>query len=640
MASANLACWRFNSSGATSIAWLWGLVILFLTAAFYIHSIHTTHMREDEEIAYRSTQYDLAYAVRFQAERDVHAPLWFASFWLWQQFMGDSEFMGRVYSIFLSMITMALVYQMGKRWFGAPRYGLFAMAVLGVNAYFLIYSLEIRPYAMVMLAAAVSMWRFWRWLRLKTWRAALWYGVSLAVMLYIHYFLIFLIAVQVVYFCMVQRPTAKTIRQSVGAGVLMLALWLPWLPIFIKQIQTLQQIEATGSIGIANTTEPTTLAAIVELANAVTNGQPGLYALTLLAGSLAFLRRGAPLNISCSARPRSAYILALLWGIGVPAIAFILNLFASVYTQRYVTYLVVGLALALGAGLAVCGKLLNRHPAKNAGHGDARFAKNISVIALLGFAAVSLWALPSQLPRDRIPYRDLLRSLSAAARPGDVVFFDHADTDDNFAQWQYRHYLLSELWANAVFSPEAVPEARRIWHVTAHLFDPDVIKNFAALEATHPRQTGFGECNRDWCYVIQLMEAPPWTEPVVFGENMAFWGVDVDSVSREALQTRLWWRVEQRPDLDYSISLQLLDSSGALVAQRDGPINQFGVRVFETSQLEPGQIYIDHRTLALPADLSAGEYALALVVYQSWDGVRLRLPDGRDQLILDFITIP
>ncbi len=98
--------------------------------------------------------------------------------------------------------------------------------------------------------------------------------------------------------------------------------------------------------------------------------------------------------------------------------------------------------------------------------------------------------------------------------------------------------------------------------------------------------------------------------------------------------------MEQRPDLDYSISLQLLSSSGALVAQRDGPINQFGVRVFETSQLEPGQIYIDHRTLALPADLSAGEYALALVVYQSWDGVRLRLPDGRDQLILDFITIP
>ncbi len=636
----------FNSSSiwpvfrTISIPWLGGLVILFLVSIFQIHNIHTTHMREDEEIAYRSTQYDLMYAVRFQAERDVHAPLWFASFWLWQQFMGDSEFMGRVYSIFLSMATMALVYQVGRRWFGAPRFGLFAMAVLGVNAYFFIYSLEIRPYAMVMLAASVSMWCFWRWLKLKTWQAAMGYGLSLAVLLYIHYFLAFLIVAQVLYFYVFTRPTLTISVQSAVAGALMIVLFLPWLPVLIGQIQTLQRIEAetTRGLGIANTTEPTTVEGIVELVNVTTNGQPGLYALALLVGAVVFLRRGGSRTAPTprNTGPQAADIQSLLWGIGVPVIALAINLFAAVYTQRYVTYLAVGLALAVGAGLVALGQFMSRLNRQ-----DAQVAKRASVGVLLGFVAISLWALPSQLPQDRIPYRDLLRNLSAAAQPGDVIFFDHAETNDNLAEWQYRHYLSPELWETAVSSEEAALEARRVWYITANWFDEAVRATFTDLERSRPVQTVLepSRCDRQWCYLIQLMEAPPWEQPAVFGDGMAFWGADVDSARREAIRTRLWWRVEQPPTVDYSMSLQLLDGSGQKVAQMDGPINHYGAEIVQTSQLEPGRIYIDHRAITPTSDLPAGAYTLALAVYQSWDGVRLMLPDGRDSLVLDAVSI-
>jgi hypothetical protein len=633
-----------------SIAWLWGLVIVFLVAGFQTHHIHATQMREDEEIAYRSTQYDVAYTVRFQAERDVHAPLWFASFWLWQQFMGDSEFIGRVYSIFLSMMTMALAYQIGKRWFGTARYGLFAITVLGTNAYFFIYSLEIRPYAMVMLAATVSMWLFWRWLNEGTWRAAMWYGLAVGMMLYLHYFLFFLVIVQGIYFLwfalseqgksieLLQKSTRhenvntrlrpflnRMMRQGAGASVVAFSLWLPWLPVLVGQMLTLRRLEAVTArgVGIANTTEPTSVAAIFDLVQVTTNGQPGLYALALLIGLIYLWRRWG-------------YRLALLWGVGVPVIALALNVIASVYTQRYITYLAVGLALAVGAGLAMSGeliqKLLNRKDDNN--------PKITSVFALVGFVAISLWALPSQFPTGRIPYRDLLKHLSTAAQAGDVIFFDHADHNDNFAQWQYRHYLTPELLDNAVTNKDSATDARRIWHITAHWFDADVRANFADIEWTHPRQSGFGNCDLNWCYLIQLMEAPPWNEPVVVGEDMAFWGVDVDSVNRDEIQTRLWWRVEQAPSLNYSMSLQLLDAAGRLVSQADGPINHYGAEIVETSQLELGRVYIDHRIITLPPDLLPGEYRLALVVYQSWDGVRLLLLDGSDTLMVHTIIIP
>jgi hypothetical protein len=114
----------------------------------------------------------------------------------------------------------------------------------------------------------------------------------------------------------------------------------------------------------------------------------------------------------------------------------------------------------------------------------------------------------------------------------------------------------------------------------------------------------------------------------------------VDSVSRDAIQTRLWWRVEQQPGLDYSMSLQLLDGNRGMLAQADGPINHYGAEIVQTSQLEPGRIYIDRRSIALPPGLPAGDYTLALAVYQSWDGVRLKLPDDRDLLALETITLP
>ena len=79
---------------------------------------------------------------------------------------------------------------------------------------------------------------------------------------------------------------------------------------------------------------------------------------------------------------------------------------------------------------------------------------------------------------------------------------------------------------------------------------------------------------------------------------------------------------------------------GALVAQSDGPINHYGVQIVQTSQLQPGKIYIDWRTLTLPPDLPSGTYTLELVVYQSWDNTRLTLADGSDALKLEALTIP
>jgi hypothetical protein len=77
-----------------------------------------------------------------------------------------------------------------------------------------------------------------------------------------------------------------------------------------------------------------------------------------------------------------------------------------------------------------------------------------------------------------------------------------------------------------------------------------------------------------------------------------------------------------------------------LVAQADGPINHYGQQVVNTSQLEPGRIYIDFRAINLPPTLSAGQYQLDMIVYDFQTGTRLTLGDGSGHLSLNTITTP
>ncbi|MFN8378789.1 MAG: glycosyltransferase family 39 protein [Anaerolineae bacterium] len=598
---------------------LWIATLLLLAfAGWRLLAIPTTYMRDDEEIAFRSTSGSLYDTLDYQSNQDIQAPLWFAAFWGWQQAAGSTEFAGRIFSLAWAMLAAATLYRLGGRWFNHRRFGAFALIALMVNTYAFIFSTEIRPYALVLFVAALSMAAFARWLNRRTWRSALVYGVSVALLLYVHYFLAFLVAAQVLVLIGVaaQRRSFRPVLQMAGALGLGFILWLPQLPIFIHQLQILRRLaEEAGQVqglgvGTPSTAEPTTLPTILRLVNVGTNGQILLTAVVLVLGLVLLWRR-------------RAWWIAVAWGVGVPAISLLTNLFVDVYSLRYVSYAALGLALSVGVALAAI-----RRPAWRAG-------------ALAAFVGLSVATFSSQLPQ-RIPYRDLFSDLSTEFQPGDLIFFSGTDPNENLLRWHRNAYLPHDL---PVVSASQESWPRRVWFITGDLFNEQVQADFRALETTHPVQETMGDCTRSWCFVVQLMEAPPLDEPISFTGNdglVPFRGLTVDTVTNESISARLWWQVPVEgspPSLDYSIGFQLLNDAGQLIAQSDGPINHYGNTIVQTSQMEPGRIYMDKRTLSLPADLPPGEYQLAVVVYQPWDGARLLLPDGRDAWTTT-VTIP
>ena len=596
------------------LTWLFTLPVLLLLFFNLLHLTSRMYLYSDEYLVYFQTRFDLQSTILYQATQDVHPPLWFSLFDIWRSLVGDSEFAGRMLSLLLSMLTLALTYRLGRDWFGRVSVGLAAAIFLGLNSYFANFALEIRPYAATMLLDSVSMWLFWRWLRKPTWRAASAYGVGVALMFYVHYFLAFVVAAQGIYFLLFTPKSRQIWKQLVGAAGVGLLVWLPWLPSFINQVLLLRSLSAQSGnaygsgLGTPATTQATDLATIERLTVLSTNGQVVLYAALLMLG-IVFLWR------------RPAYRLTLFWALGTPTVALVVNLVAAVYTPRYVAYLSVGLALASGAAILALPRI-RRIP--------------LSGALLLGCSLLLLAAQPEHISNN-VAYRDIFRSMSI--REGDAVYLDHAGEGDlPFLRWQMDQYLKSGYTVVADHNLTAVQSLRRLWYITGDWFNAEVEATFAQLEATHPVQQVLGQCDRTWCYLAQLMEAPPLSEPIAFGEQMQFWGADLDRLTDTTLDLRLWWRVDQTPDRDYSIAVHLLNPAGELIAQSDGPIQHYGTEILQTSSLQPGRIYIDHRQLSLPTDRLDGGYSLRLVVYQWWDGVRLAV-DGADSYVINTITL-
>lgn len=417
----------------TTALWI-ATLLLLMFAGWRLLAIPTTYMRDDEEIAFLTTSGSLLETLDYQANQDIQAPLWFAGFWGWQQFAGSSEVSGRIFSLVWAMFAAALIYRLGTRWFGHWRYGAFALIALTVSTYAFIFSTEIRPYALVLFLSAGSMAAFGRWLERPGWRRALPYGVTIALMLYVHYFLAFLIAAQgvVVLGLALRRRLIWPLAQGTGAVALGLLLWLPQLPIVLNQLTILRRLaEEAGQVrglgvGTTSTAETTSVETVLRLLNVATNGQIVLTVLVLLLGVVLLAHR-------------RAWWIAFAWAVGVPVIALLANLFLDVYSLRYVSYAAAGIALACGAALAAI-----RWPVWRAG-------------ALTAFVGLSVIGFRSQLPQ-RIPYRDLFSQVTAASQPGDVLWFGGTDPNESLLRWHIRAYLPDDLQIVVGPPPEGWPQ--------------------------------------------------------------------------------------------------------------------------------------------------------------------------------------
>jgi hypothetical protein len=107
----------------------------------------------------------------------------------------------------------------------------------------------------------------------------------------------------------------------------------------------------------------------------------------------------------------------------------------------------------------------------------------------------------------------------------------------------------------------------------------------------------------------------PWTLPLVRHEG-------------EAVRIRLWWSVDRIPDLDYSVNTYIYSRNSGMVTEVNGPPQVYDPpnAPQETSRWQPGQLYVEERTLQLPYPTAKSAVGIYLVVYFWGDGKRIAAP--------------
>ena len=111
---------------------------------------------------------------------------------------------------------------------------------------------------------------------------------------------------------------------------------------------------------------------------------------------------------------------------------------------------------------------------------------------------------------------------------------------------------------------------------------------------------------------------------------------DHSLVPGETLDLTLFWSPRGRPNHDYTVFVHLLDSLGQLRGQADAPPKS---GKYPTSVWDAGETIADLHTLALSPDLPAGEFRVAIGLYDPETGQRVPMEDENGQTSGDHVII-
>ena len=213
-------------------------VLLLSVYAFNISILKTIPLATHDEnrslldvFAHHSNEYPQPLQATLANMTSVHGPLYFILLNLWSALTGNDLLTLRMLSLLFCLLAIAMAYRLGR----ITRDGRVALAaafMLSLNCLVLYFARELRMYTLVPFISGWLVWSYWRVASAQgKASAALWLSLiaSTSLLLYAHYFGIFILASIGLYHLLMVRKTRRWFR-IVAAMLLGGLLFLPWLP--------------------------------------------------------------------------------------------------------------------------------------------------------------------------------------------------------------------------------------------------------------------------------------------------------------------------------------------------------------------------------------------------------------------------
>lgn len=326
-----------------------------------------------------------------------NGPFYFLLLRAWVALAGQSAFALRYLSLLLGVLTVPLIYVLGKRRLGQTA-GLFAAVLAACAPYQVWYAQEVKMYTLLPFLALLALYALDR--ACETPRAA-WWGAALvatSLAFYSHILAALLVPVACGWFLLHPR---RDPRAWVGGGVVLALLTLPYLPLLGWQLPLLLQ-------GEQNTGYPAyTLSQMAFiLLNGWSTGIGGWGGLWVIRGcGLVAFVGAAYLLLASKAREAGQLLIWLLLPL---AAIWLVSLRRPLFTDRYLIWSALAFYLLIGAALAA---LPGRWRA-------------LGLVALAGMLTVDGVNVYRQAAYPIKPqFREATAFLVGQQQPGDVFLF-------------------------------------------------------------------------------------------------------------------------------------------------------------------------------------------------------------------------
>jgi hypothetical protein len=596
------------------------------------------------------------------AAADIHPPLYYWLLKLWSLVFGTSAFALRSFSAVLGVLLVFLVQRIGARAAGySGRSGQWlwfswlAAFLAAVNPFQIYYSQEARMYMLLAVAAAGLFWALLALLQPGARRRA---GVGFALLyvvcgvagLWTHYSFPIVLAAAVIAYAGTWGWRRYGRRRAVAGmnslslsparfvvlNLIVLALFLPWLPTAIERVLSWPKggVEVGLGAGVVLTVRTLLFGPIRTVPEPL---WPWLLAGALLplAGIVALRRRPAPVL---------SFSLWLLLPVGL---MFVLGLFSPAFLKFL---LVASPAWCL---LAAATPGLVTHPGATGAARRSLFT-NLAVGLVVVFGlGVAVAVLPGYYtdPAARDNYRGVADFLALAGDPEqDLVVLDAPGQQE---AWRYYDPGLPVLALPEQRPPTLAPTEAALTAATSGR--DTVYALFWATDEADPAGIVEGWLDRNAFPALDTWQGnlrfvtyrlPPGDMPctpvgVTFGGQVRL----VEQCQPDSPQrivpgavalVRLVWAGERPLTTRYKVTVQLLDQRGQVVAQHD---SEPGGGALLTNQWTPGEPVVDNHGVFVPPGTPPGRYRLVTAVYDPATGARLPAPDESTEWRLGEIVV-
>lgn len=620
------------------------LILLFATSLRFFRIEHQSYWNDEGNS--RALAGDTAPEIIRAAAADIHPPGYYLALKAWRTLVGESELALRGFSTLAGVVLVALLYRLGRSYFGA-RAGLWAALFGAVNPFLIYYSQEARMYSLLATLSAGSFLLFSAWLRSwrnKDWRTGEWrlgvgyVGVT-ALGLYTHYSFPFVVIAQnlALIGALLFHRRANALKQLIAWLILQfstLILFLPWLPIAFRQLTTWPAAREFHSFSDSLIGATRYLA----FGRTLTNAEAGFGLLAVGALVLLGLRRGQS-------------VAPLLWLLVPAGLTLAFGLMSEAFS-KFLLVAVPPWCLLMG----------NAYSTRHKGQGARRkgvslepwildlglWVLGLGVFTATALSLTNLYFNPAYFRDD---YRGIARYVESLARPDDAIL---TLSPNQVQAFEYYHRAGAPVFPLPHSRPPDVPETiealEDLAATHARVFvlwwgeeqaDPErIVENWLSANAFKADDRWFGAVRLSTYALAHPAASPSTALAARFGESITLTGYSLSSASiapGDILQLTLFWQTRAPLDERYKVFVHLYSALDAPpVAQHDGEPGG-GRRL--TSEWPVGEIIADNHGLLIPADLPPGEYTLALGLYNLFTGERLPITLGGDRLELQTIVV-